>query len=347
MPCMPVLRQTSSEARRDSPLNRDADAPTPVLPLSVVSVPTIQRWLPVVGNIAYLGLASGFMMTDMLALRCLLVFGYLSLTCFHIFQLRPLRIPLVGSFFFVLVNAYFGIAIYLDRQASLSDEERDIFESHFSEHMLDYEFQKIIRAAEVVTVSSQTRLVNLGDVHTKMFYVLDGEARLTFADLTYVAADQADFIASGSFISTPIASRSHIDGLPGCRYICWDLETLKLLVQKHPQARRGLEVKIGRKVARKLRETNKRLSRTEHQLLIMRMCFGTKKNTIQEALQDVFHKYDTDRDGFLHFKDFQSMMNNFVDTPVNTMQTRDLFDTICKDNSAHISVHEFLQWATL
>merc|ERR1712032_1011997 len=104
---------------------------------------------------------------------------------------------------------------------------------------------------------------------------------------------------------------------------------------------------MGRKVARKLRETNSRLLRTEHQLLVMRMCMGTKKNTVQEALQDAFQEYDRDGDGFLQFEDFQAMMNNFVDTPVSVTQMRDLFGAISKSDAASISMQEFLQWAKL
>ena len=46
--------------------------------------------LNALGNASYLALASGFLMTDLLALRALLASGYLGLVCFHSLQKKPL-----------------------------------------------------------------------------------------------------------------------------------------------------------------------------------------------------------------------------------------------------------------
>ena len=46
--------------------------------------------LNALGNASYLAIASGFLMTDLLALRALLSSGYLGLVCFHSLQKKPL-----------------------------------------------------------------------------------------------------------------------------------------------------------------------------------------------------------------------------------------------------------------
>mmetsp|Transcript_41157 Transcript_41157/g.46912 ORF Transcript_41157/g.46912 Transcript_41157/m.46912 type:complete len:133 (+) Transcript_41157:48-446(+) len=56
--------------------------------------------LPMIGNGAYLALASGFLMTDMLQLRLMLGIGYTGLVAFHALHPKPLQIPLRWSFFF-------------------------------------------------------------------------------------------------------------------------------------------------------------------------------------------------------------------------------------------------------
>jgi len=302
--------------------------------------------LPMLGNFAYLTLASGFMMTDVFGLRCLLALGYISLTAYHAFQLRPLRIPLAGSLFFVLVNTYFGATIYLERQVNLTEEERDIFDTHFSTYVHDYEFQKIIRRAQVIHASERTRLIQIGDVHENLYYILDGEAVVTFADTRPVHVGGGEFIGYGSFILKPGKSRSSVDALPGCRYVCWNLGEFRASLAKDGRARRGLEVKIGRKVARKLFETSDRLSRTEHQLLVMRLCFGSKKDTVDEALRDAFNKYDQNGSGTITWEEFLAMMIdlNHAKEHASTTQLRSLFEDVDQDNSGEVSLDEFLCW---
>jgi len=52
--------------------------------------------LNALGNASYLALASGFLMTDLLALRALLASGYLGLVCFHSLQKKPLWVSWLG-----------------------------------------------------------------------------------------------------------------------------------------------------------------------------------------------------------------------------------------------------------
>jgi hypothetical protein len=71
--------------------------------------------LPVIGHASYITITSGFLMTDVLALRVLLIFGYTGLVAFHSLHERPLRIPLSWSCFFVLVNCTMALILARDR----------------------------------------------------------------------------------------------------------------------------------------------------------------------------------------------------------------------------------------
>ena len=109
---------------------------SPLLPSWIVEHPRAKAALPVLGNMAYFSLASGFLCTDVLALRVLLCFGYSGLVGFHLLHARPLRIPLAWSGFFVAVNDDFTV----DRQ-QVSESGNNIFiqnedgEPHFAERI--------------------------------------------------------------------------------------------------------------------------------------------------------------------------------------------------------------------
>ena len=90
------------------------------------------RVLPYIGNAGYLALASGFLMTDILALRVLLIGGYSGLVCYHALHQNPLRIPLLWSLLFVGVNAAAAFALASDRfPPPFSDEDTKLHADYF------------------------------------------------------------------------------------------------------------------------------------------------------------------------------------------------------------------------
>jgi hypothetical protein len=86
-----------------------------LLPASIVLSPYTKMALPVIGHASYITITSGFLMTDVLALRVLLICGYTGLVAFHSLHERPLRIPLSWSAFFVLVNSTMALILARDR----------------------------------------------------------------------------------------------------------------------------------------------------------------------------------------------------------------------------------------
>ena len=103
-----------------------------VLPLEIVTNPQIQALLPVIGNVAYIALACGFLMTDMLSLRILLAGGYTGLVAFHMLHVQPLRIPLRWSALFVLVNASAAGLLIADQwMGNLSQQDQELYHEHF------------------------------------------------------------------------------------------------------------------------------------------------------------------------------------------------------------------------
>jgi len=265
---------------------------------------------------------------------------------FHSFQYRPLRIPLAASVFYVILNTALAVKIFMERQVSLTKDEKDIHDEFFKEDMVDYEFEKIIRAGVVKSVDKPEVILKAGDMHENLFFVLVGRMQVTFADESHAYINKSEFMGEGSFIGKPHKSRSTVHALADCKYVQWDLEKLQALCAKDPNARRAVEVKVGRELAHKLKATSDRLTRAEHQLMVMRLCFGTKKDTISEALEEAFKQADTDGGGTIEYDEFCGMMRRFddQDDPLTELQLVNLFAHIDEDGSGEISLEEFLHW---
>merc|ERR1712203_1040092 len=103
------------------------------------------------------------MMTDILNLRILLAGGYTALTTYHIFQKTPLRIPLVGSFFFICVNAGMALKLCKERFWMLDEEKRRIYDEHFASEMSQSDFNELLSHGSFETCTQRYQLVRAGE----------------------------------------------------------------------------------------------------------------------------------------------------------------------------------------
>mmetsp|Transcript_31143 Transcript_31143/g.72515 ORF Transcript_31143/g.72515 Transcript_31143/m.72515 type:complete len:322 (+) Transcript_31143:118-1083(+) len=229
---------------------------SPLLPRRVVDDPRVKAALPHLGQAAYVVLSSGFIMTDIIWLRMLLTGGYSGLVCYHALQPRPLRIPLIGSLFFAVANAYMG-AKALQQKYLLGDcmttEETVIYEEHFASAMSALDFKRLMEHCEVMTVAegeAAHMLVESGSV-SDLILILEGSAEVYIDKETKALVHKAGLIGEVSFLKGGPAA-STVRAKPGCRYLRWDRERLTSAMGKRPSLQNGLELKIGRELTKKL-----------------------------------------------------------------------------------------------
>lgn len=226
---------------------------------------TVKSALPFLGNTAYVMLGMGFVMTDVLWLRLVLAGGYLVLVSFHALQLRPLRIPLFGSLFFVFVNLNFGAKVFMQRYVRLDEVQEPIYRAHFEgDGMTRHEFRTIIHAGEVRLATERTDLVRVGEPHHSLVLILDGEVEVTIGKEMVVKVRSPSMIGEIAFLSPGVAASATAAVLPGCRYVIWDTEVLYKALDNEPSTKHALEIKIGRMIAldlgRKLAGTSQMLA---------------------------------------------------------------------------------------
>ena len=154
------------------------------------------------GNAAYLTIASGFLCTDVLVLRGLLMCGYVGLVGFHALHPRPLRIPLGWSAFFVLVNAVMAAKLMLDRvPPQLTEEEEELHIASFAP-LNRKQFKMLLSAGEHVTYADGTTLTQEHEHCPRLYYIISGTADMYRSGKHRSWLERGAFPNSMSFLCT-------------------------------------------------------------------------------------------------------------------------------------------------
>jgi len=188
------------------------------------------------------------------------------LTFFHLFQLRPLHIPLIGSCLFVCVNAGMGMWVFHERYMLLDEEEEVLYNSFFKGTMSIQAFKRILATGEIVYAGGPLELLHEGEIilvtepqelirpgdAVDLVLVLEGEAELEMPDGSLALVGPGSLLGEVSFLSTGRSS-SFARCVPGAKYLVWHREPLKELAAAEPHIAKSLELFIGADLMRKLR----------------------------------------------------------------------------------------------
>lgn len=208
---------------------------TALLPLSVVENKRLKAVLPMVGNAAYIIITSGFLMTDILMLRSLLIVGYSSLATYHLLQTRPMRIPLRWSAFFVLVNVVYALKLVFERwPQGLTDEDIHLYEAFFVERLSRRQFKQLLELGEHRVLRSGERVTVEREACPTLFFVVHGHTILKHAGETIAAIGRGGFINDVAFQQ---GEGSGAYGTVECegevRVIAWDMRELRAALREN------------------------------------------------------------------------------------------------------------------
>lgn len=175
--------------------------------MPVVSKDAIRDALPIIGNGAYMALASGFLMTDMMQLRLMLVGGYAGLVTFHSLHAKPLQIPLRWSALFVVVNAGAAMLLFVDQWIGvlLSEEEQVLYEKHFKTELTPGQFYYLLRMSKTKEIDDGSVLTTEGRVSPYLYFIEKGQAKV------YHHATFASYVDEGGFVNDVAFQRLDID----------------------------------------------------------------------------------------------------------------------------------------
>ncbi|KAG7344248.1 Popeye conserved region protein [Nitzschia inconspicua] len=226
--------------------------------------------LPYIGNGAYLAICSGFLMTDMLQLRLLLVGGYSGLVLFHSLHAKPLKIPLRWSFVFVMINAGAAAFLVLDQfGATLTPEEEALFETHFQDYLTRGQFYHLLQLAHQEKFPSGTVLTTEGQVSPNLYFLLEGQAKVYHHKIFAAYVDQGGFVNDIAFQrqrEQQAKSKKNADRDPEetrgaygtvitngeAKMLVWDKEELQEQLARRPELDRNLRYLLSRHLMKSL-----------------------------------------------------------------------------------------------
>ena len=192
------------------------------------------KWArPIVGNVAYIGLASGFLMTDILALRTLLVGGYTLLVTFHLLHANPLRIPLRWSAFFVCVNFGMAVLIARERYPSGLTEQDEVLRSAFFDRLTPGDFVRLLALGERRELADGTTVTVQGKHCENLIFVERGIATLAVDGKHVANLERGGFINDVAFQQGAGAGAYGTVVATGrLNVIAWEQSTLRQVLEK-------------------------------------------------------------------------------------------------------------------
>ena len=214
-----------------------------ILPLELVQSPSVKLVLPILGNAGYMALASGFLMTDMLALRLALVGGYSGLVAFHLLHARPLRIPLRWSAFFVVVNAGAACLLIADQwSVTLTEDAEELYKKHFP-MLTRGEFAQLLSLGTTrKDLPHGTRLTVEGVHSDKIYFLKRGHSKLYLRDKYTADCDEGSFVNDVAFIQGDDAGAYGTVVSEGATEVIeWDWEALRDHLASRPDMDRNMK----------------------------------------------------------------------------------------------------------
>ena len=212
--------------------------------------------LPVVGHGAYLAIASGFLMTDMLYLRCLLVGGYTGLVAFHSMHQKPLRIPLSWSAVFVLVNAGAGCVLAYDQYCPLlSEDQEELYREHFQTTLSRGQFYSLMQMASFHEVPDNKILTLENQVCPNIYFVLKGRAKVYHRKAFAAYIDEGGFVNDVAFSQggqNNTGAYGTVITVGDCSIIMWNQAELRQYMRSRPDMDRNMKYTLSKHLMKSL-----------------------------------------------------------------------------------------------
>lgn len=262
-----------STATAEIKYNTSSSSVKNLLEMVKMSSSTRAAILPIIGNASYIALASGFLMTDMLELRLLLIGGYSGIVTFHSLHERPLRIPLRWSALFVAVNALGAAWLLMDRYAPASldsaqhPDGEDLYRHHFRDILTRGQFHQLLGLAQRQSIPAGTVLTRENTPCGVMYFIVQGQATVhhgeglpqeqpqsSDAPLSSTATapassskvvatiDEGGFVNDVAFSQGPnVGAYATIITSRDSQVLVWDTNALRRHMQSRPDLERNMK----------------------------------------------------------------------------------------------------------
>jgi hypothetical protein len=190
--------------------------------------------LDLVGHSSFMLTAISFCLRDMILLRAVaIVSGLVGVIYNYLIPVGPLWIPMFWLSFFILINAWRIVGLFLDRRSiAFNDEETELFGTVFR-NFTPVEFMKLMRIGEWRDADSDDTLAAEGEELGGLILLFNGEVAIERDGVEIGHARDGAMIGEISFIQGGAATATVTAECP-CRYVFWSGDELRRLLHRNP-----------------------------------------------------------------------------------------------------------------
>ena len=206
-----------------------------------------------VGVLVYLAFAfdvAGFMARDELLWRGLMLTASAFYLVYYYFVVdEPLWDAILTNGVLAGVNLFVMFIVLAER--STFGMSHSVIGLYRNFPMLSPgQFRKLLKAGETITAADETVLIQEGEPATHLFYVLDGHLEIGKNERQVQIAPNT-FVAEIAFLTEGVGSAT-VSVTKGSRFIQWDADKLRALLEKNTALQTGLMANINMDLAHKV-----------------------------------------------------------------------------------------------
>ncbi|MCE2517091.1 MAG: hypothetical protein J4F41_04500, partial [Alphaproteobacteria bacterium] len=151
-----------------------------------------------------------FMVRDQLLLRGLIVIGTVLYVIYYFVQPEVLWAPLAWNLSFILINIVIMGMIYFERaRFAMTPDEARLYECFTA--LNPGEFRKLMKIGEWLQLDGEEMLITAeGEVPEHLYYVLDGEAKITRGNRRFSAGPRVIIGELAFLMKKPASADVHL-----------------------------------------------------------------------------------------------------------------------------------------
>jgi len=194
-----------------------------------------------------------FLFRDEALIRLFSVIGTLLYMGYYFwYPAEPLWDAIVTSTFFLGANVVVIFIILLERTTfGMSDEDKQLYGAFNG--MTPGEFRKLLKPASWCQSDGDEMLTRAGEVSDHLFYIQEGTVTVSKGSSQFTL-NAGRFVGEIGYMLGDPASGDTRAG-KGTRYIAWAVADLNRIGRKTPAIANAMTAKVGRDLARKLRQS--------------------------------------------------------------------------------------------
>ncbi len=190
-----------------------------------------------------------YLVRDQILLRGLIILGTIFYIVYYFFMETPLWSALLWNSSFVVINLIMIYIIYSDRASFvMSEREKKLYQVFNT--LSPGEFKKLLKIADWFDGSSEEQITTEGEIPTRLYFILDGEALIARDDKKFHVGPKVFIGELAYLIKKPATATVKLtDKVVG---ISWKTSSLTKLLASNPQMKIAFDGLLNQDLAAKL-----------------------------------------------------------------------------------------------